>query len=240
MDTGTSLLELQEVDLAITRAQKRLDEMPEKRAILEARKKQREVGALHAKALELVSRLEREVAKSEDESASITDKITSEQQKIMSGEITNPKELQHITREMDALKRRRDKLEIDEVAQLERVDKAKGQVAKVEQALEQLKAKEEQFIAEFKDKGGQLQSEIEQMTVRRTRLAGSLPPELLSRYETLREAKQGMGVGKLDGARCTACRIELPAERVKELETGGPIATCPNCRRMLVIAFPEE
>jgi hypothetical protein len=239
MDVAGALLELQETDLAIMRATKRLDQMPEKRAILEVRAKRREIMALRAKAEGLRARLERDVARSEDECSQISDKITAEQGKIMSGDITNPKELQHITREMDALKRRRDKIEVDEVAVMERVEKAAGQVAKVDQALDQLDKKEAEFTERFKEKGGQLQSDIERMKVERAQAAASLPADVLVRYEKVREAKQGVAVGRLDKDTCSACHMELPMERVQELRGGPVVGSCPACRRMLVIVVDE-
>lgn len=239
MDVAGALLQLQETDLAIMRATKRLDEMPEKRAILEVRAKRREITALRAKAEGLRARLERDVARSEDECSQISEKILAEQFKIMSGDITNPKELQHITREMDALKRRRDKIEVDEVALMERVEKAAGQVGKVDQALAQLDKKEVDFTGRFKDKGGQLQSDIERMKGEREQIAASLPADILTRYEKVRLAKQGVAVGRLDKDACSACHMELPMERVQELRAGPVVGSCPACRRMLVIMVDE-
>ncbi len=240
MDASGALLQLQETDLAIMRSLKRLDEMPEKRAILEARKKRREVETLRAKADGLRVRFERDVARTDDECAQITAKIVQEQNKIMSGDITNPKELQHITRELDALKRRRDKLEIEEVALMERVERAKGQVVKIDQALEQLTVKEAHLTEEFKSKGGRLQTEIETMKTERARIAASLPQDVAQKYETVKDAKHGVGVGRLERGTCSACRMELPAERVEELLAGPAVGMCPVCRRMLVIPTSGE
>lgn len=239
MDSGAVLLDLQETDLAILRAEKRLDELPEKRAILESRKKQSEVRELRGKAEELVSRLSHAVSKNEDECAMLTEKIDHEQAKLMSGDVTNPKEVQHISREMDALKRRKDKLEMEQIELMERVEKAKGQVDKVDAALGQLSAKEAAVTDAFRAKGGELQTEIEALKAHRTEIAATLAADLLDRYERLRGSKNGVGVGRLDGAMCTACRVDLPAERLGELESGPDIAECPNCKRMLVVRVQE-
>ncbi|MGA1774965.1 MAG: C4-type zinc ribbon domain-containing protein [Nitriliruptoraceae bacterium] len=34
---------------------------------------------------------------------------------------------------------------------------------------------------------------------------------------------------------CTACRITFPRSDLNALLTGPPLASCPNCRRLLVI-----
>lgn len=239
-DTGEVLLQLQQNDLAVMRSMKRLDEMPEKRSILEVRSKRREIEALKAKADSLRARLERDIARNDDERAQLSAKITQEQNKIMSGDVTNPKELQYITRELDALKRRLDKLEVEGVALMERLEKAKGQIAKIDQALEQLSAKEAHFTEKFLEKGGQLQAEIEMMKSERVHIVASLPSDVVEKYEAVRAAKHGVGVGRLEHGTCSACRMELPAERVEELLVGPAVSTCPMCKRMLVISTSEQ
>ncbi len=235
MERTQALLELQDVDLEILRTEKRLDEMPEKRSILETRKKTREVTELRAKAEVLVSRLGQAVSKHEDECSMLDTKIAEEQAKLMSGDVTNPKEVVHITREMDALKRRKDKLEMEEIDLMERVEKARGQVEKVDAALGQLAAKESALTDQFKSKGSEMMAEIEALKKRRDQLVGIVDAKTLETYESLRASKSGVGVGRLDGAMCTACRMDLPAERVAALKSGPDIATCPQCRRLIVV-----
>jgi predicted nucleic acid-binding Zn-ribbon protein len=235
MDQAATLLKIQELDLETRRDEKLLDEMPEKKAILETRAKTREIQALHAKAEELVARLGREVTRNEDETTSVSEKIEAEQARVMSGDITNAKEIQHLTREIDSLKRRREKLEMEQLTLLERVEKAKGQVAKVETGLKHLEVREAELVEEFQAKGGALQTGVEAASSERDTLAKGLDAELLAQYEGFRQAKGGVGVGLLKGDACTACRMELPAERVEELRSGPRIATCPQCRRLIVV-----
>lgn len=240
MDQGAALLDLQETDLSILRAEKRLDEMPEKRAILETRKKIREVQQLRVSAQELVGRLQREVTRHEDDCSTVSEKLSAEQAKFMSGEVKNPKELTHISREMDALKRRLDKLEMEEIALMERVEKAKGQIDKVDGALKQLAAKEAAVISTFKSQGSELTKEIEKLKSHRETVLPGIDADLLAKYESSRESKGGIGVGRLDGDKCTACHMDLPGERVAALRSGPPVSTCPGCRRLIVITHEES
>lgn len=239
MTSGETLLAIQEADLEIRRATKQLDELPVKGEIIATRKKAREVEALRAKAEELVARLDRAMARNEDETATLCAKIESEQQKVMSGDITNPKEVQHITREMDSLRRRTEKLEMEDLALMERAEKARGQIAKIDAALQTLAAKEKDLTVQFQAQGGELQGALAVSTARREKLAGALDSELLARYEKVREAKHGIGAAHLMGIVCSACRMELPAERVDELKNGPEIGKCPACQRLLVILPPE-
>lgn len=240
MEQPAALLALQSCDLEIRRAAKLLDEMPEKRAILEARHKAEEVRQLKTKAEELVHRLERAMAANTDEVSGLDEKIASVQATLDGGQVTNPKEVHNLSREMDALRRRKDKLDNDTLALMERAEKARDQVSKVEHALERLSARESELIAEYRKKGGEVQSTLQNQKSLRAELAASLGDELLGRYETAANAKGGIGAARLLDVACSACRVELPAERVSELRAGSDIGICPNCRRLLVVRGADE
>lgn len=234
-DVGLILVRLQDLDSGIMRLRKRLDEMPEMHAVVQTRAKKRQVESLKTKAKELLSRLEREVARVDDECSGLSGKIDAEQRKIMSGDVTNPKELFNITREMDALKRRREKLEMEQVSLMERAEKARQQLDQVQAALQKLESKEAELIEVFKKVGGELQADIAAQLQERDRTLAELPEELGARYEALREAKDQLALGQLQGDTCTACRMSLPADAVRVLLAGPAVGVCPACRRMLVV-----
>ncbi len=238
MSEATNLLELQSVDLEIIRATKRLDELPEKSVILEARAKQREANALHTKAEVLVRKLESEVKARQDELALLKDKIDSEQRKVM--ETTDHRAVQSITREMDGLRRRCDKLEMESLQYMERVEKAQAQVAAIAEHVGKLQEREAAYVARYQQVGGGIQKEIATLERKRKKLAAGVDPTLLARYESVRDSRGGIGVGELDGVMCTACRMELPAERIKELLEGDQVGTCPHCRRIIVVHKDAE
>ena len=65
-------------------------------------------------------------------------------------------------------------------------------------------------------------------------------PQLLAQYEAARESKGGVGVGRLDGDSCSACRMSLPAERISELAAGPDVGVCPHCHRLIVVRAGDE
>lgn len=238
MSEAASLLELQDLDLEILRSKKRLEELPEKRAILEVRAKQREVTELRSKAELLVNKLGHDLKAHQDEIAGLSEKISAEQAKVM--ETSDHRAVQSITREMDGLKRRQDKVEMESLQLMERIDKAKGQSDTIDAALAQLAEREKALVQKFQSVGGALQNDIASLERARTDAAKALDATLLGTYEAARESKGGVGVGRLDGDTCSACRMALPAERVSALESGPDIATCPQCRRLIVVRTGEE
>ncbi|HEY5541132.1 MAG TPA: hypothetical protein VIL41_06745 [Coriobacteriia bacterium] len=233
MTQAGSLLELQALDLEILRSHKKLEELPEKHAILQARAKLRDVTALRGKADLLVAKLHSDLKAHQDEIEMLTAKIDVEQAKVMA--TTDHRAVTSITREMDGLKRRQDKLEMESLQLMERIDKATAQTATINDALVQLAEKEAALVAQFRQVGGALQAHIAETEGKRAEVSKSLPAELIKRYEAARESKGGVGVGELEGDACTACRMVLPAERVRELASGPAIGICPQCRRLIVV-----
>ncbi len=235
MTDGEVLLALTEQDLAIARAEKALDELPEKLAVLQLRKRLREIEVVRERAAAYCRKTEALIARANDEATTLQNKIDVEQAKVLSGDISNPKELQNLTREMDALKRRKDAVEFEELGLMEKSESGSAQLAKVDAALAEGVAKEQALIAEFKSKGGELQTEIGHMREARERLAAQLAPALGSQYEALRGSKHGIAAGELKGGLCSACRTQIPSHEVQAIMAGPEIAECPNCKRLLIV-----
>lgn len=237
-DDPANLLALQEADIEILKARTRLKELPEKEQILAVRTKIKEVSALLAKAAELTRRLEADLKARQDEQAMITDKLSAEQTKVM--QTSDHRQITALTREMDGLKRRADKLEMESMQLLERIEKATAQRRTIEGHLSKLTEQDAVLVAAYQAAGARINTEVTALMAERARLAASVDASLLSRYESVRESKGGVAVGRLDGTSCTACRMDLPSERVRELRDGPDVGVCPQCRRLIVVRRAED
>lgn len=234
MDMVHALLEIQEHDLAIARLEKELDEMPEKRAILAARSKLAEIEKLKGRWDAAVHAVDTASKAVEDQIAGITAKMDSEQAKLVSGEITNPKELQAVSRELDSLRRRKESLESDLLEQMDKREGGAQQVAKIDAALQEGHRREAELTERFKAHGSDILRGIEKEKQARTALAAVMDQGIMQRYEQARE-RHGSGVGVLAQGRCSACRVGLPSMKIAALEAGPDIGTCPSCARVLIV-----
>lgn len=235
MDLARTLIELQEHDLAIVRLNKQLDEMPEKVAILQARSRIAEIGSLKSRTEAVLKTIDAAIKRHEDEIAVVGAKIDAEQAKLLSGAVVVPKELQAISLELDALKRRLDGLENDLMAQLQRREAAIAQVTKVDSAVAAGVAKEAELTERFKHRGGDIIAAIERENAAREQLLAAIPGDLRRRYDTVRAQKHGIAVGVLSDGMCSACRVGLPTSRVHALLEGPDVGTCPSCQRILIV-----
>ena len=235
MTESEALIALMEQDRALERAAKALDELPEKRAILKLRHRLKEIEVVAEKAREYLKTANAMVSRAADEVSLVDENIEAEQAKVLSGAVTDPKELRNLTREIDALVRRKDALEREEIALMEKAEAGEAQAARVEATIAAGQVKEKELIASFKTHGGEMQTEIARLKAGREAIAAQLDGQLLARYEALRESKRGVAVGVLQGALCSACRTEIPSGQRQMLEAGPEIGECPNCKRMIVV-----
>ncbi len=56
-----------------------------------------------------------------------------------------------------------------------------------------------------------------------------IEPTYLSQYETLRNAREGVGMASIIGSACGGCYSQLPPQIVIEIKENKQIITCPGC-----------
>ncbi|MBC7266418.1 MAG: hypothetical protein H5T75_05530 [Coriobacteriia bacterium] len=237
-EQAARLYELGETDLLIGRLSKELDELPVKTELLQLRRKEKELQALLEKADAFVSSAARDVKRLEDDLAQIEARIAAAKKQAQAA-IGNHKEIQNLLMEAESLSRQKDKKEGELLEAMERSEAGQAKRSEIEALLAKAQEREARLVERYRAEGGDLQQRIAAAEARRRSLAASLDPALLRRYEDLRQAKHGIGVGRFEDGRCSVCRIDLPADKVEALVSGGPIGQCSNCHRLLVVEIAE-
>jgi predicted nucleic acid-binding Zn-ribbon protein len=171
----------------------------------------------------------------EDSIAGVKSKMDSEQAKLVSGQIVNPKELQAVSRELDSLRRRVEQLESEELVEMQKREDGLAQAARIDAALTEGARREAELTERFKVRGSDILARIDTERRARAALAGLLPTGMRGRYEALRERWNGTAVGTLADGMCSACRVGLPSTKVQALLEGPDWADCPNCGRILIV-----
>lgn len=233
METSSAFAQMQQLDLEIARASKRLEELPEKREILTIRNKRKDVLEKQEQVDELAKMVARELTAISDEVGRIDERLAEEQRKLDTG--VDHRMVSAITKEMEGLLRRKDKIEFGSKAVLERQAKVAEVAEQVKAALATLDAKEADAIGRFREIGGELQTTIHGLGQERDAIATKINNEMLCAYEEACLAHGGLGVAILEGNHCSVCRVELsPAQRELIIEREG-LAHCPSCHRIMVL-----
>ena len=71
--------------------------------------------------------------------------------------------------------------------------------------------------------------EQEKLESNRNILYKDIEPTYLSQYETLRNAREGVGMASIIGSACGGCYSQLPPQIVIEIKENKQIITCPSC-----------
>ena len=234
-DDLAALQALQEADDAVRRLEHQLAGLAEQRAVeaLEARER-----ALVAEEDEAAARRDavaREQRQVEGEIDALTRRRDEERARLFDGSLTQMREIQAAEAEVASTERRRGEHEDQLLEVMERAEAVAAELAALGAARTDLAAELVAAGAARDDAAGELTDRIAAARAAREPIAARLPGELLARYETAAARGQGTGVGVLRDEACTACRITFPRSDLNALLTGPPLATCPNCRRLLVI-----
>ena len=230
------LLDLQRVDSGIDRLNQRKADLPEQRELDELNEQPSVLAVSNDEAQACLDSVAREQTKLETEIQQIDDKVTHEQGRLYSGEVSNPKELSNIQAELDALRRRKSYLEDEELEVMERREGVEKEHGDLFAAMADLDSKIADATQRRDHASVEISEELTRLAAERAQLVPTIHPEVLALYEDIRARRGGIAVGALVDGTCRACGLPLsPMQRDEIKRSNEPIIRCENCRRLLVI-----
>jgi predicted nucleic acid-binding Zn-ribbon protein len=144
--------------------------------------------------------------------------------------------LQEIEGIREAIKKQEDEL-LDIMV---KTDVLKVQLKKTEEQLKKSRAEQSRKKQQIEADLDRYMQEIEAQKAARIELVAAIKPEVLSNYDKLREAKNGLAVVITKNELCMGCNMKIPPQSYNLVITSNEIIYCPNCRRMLYIASEPE
>ncbi len=158
--------------------------------------------------------------------------------RMYSGKVTAPKELDAMSHEIEMLKRNRDKLETRELELMDEQSAAHQEETAARAALEESQKILDTVLASFAEQKKTLESEL--AAIRKTRdpqtaKMTEVDFSLLRKYENLRTKIGYNAVCKVEGLKCSVCNVQVPDHALKEVKAGDAMVTCESCGRILVI-----
>jgi predicted nucleic acid-binding Zn-ribbon protein len=178
----------------------------------------------------------REQTKAEQDVDQVRQRAVRDQQRLDSGAVTSPKDLENLQREIASLAKRQGDLEDVVLEVMERRESAQERVAELTERVGALQGKLDDATARRDAAVEELDAEAASVTKEREVVAGSVPDDLLKLYDKLREQQGGVGAAKLYQRSCQGCRQELAITELGEIRAAAPdtVVRCENCRRILV------
>jgi len=177
--------------------------------------------------------IDRRAAKAlDDENQTISAKIKEHEERLYSGKVRNPRELQDLQADIESLKRQRGDLDEKQLAAMDVVEIAEKKEAVAREALaavEAARAEEQRDL--LRDKGA-LDALIAKSEGEREAALISVNTEDRLTYDKLRKQKRTAVALLADGS-CSACGVAPSSSRIQAARAGGELVRCGNCDRIL-------
>jgi predicted nucleic acid-binding Zn-ribbon protein len=230
------LLELADIDAELTRNEHRRRGLPEHAELDRLETKdaslQDSIAALTAQN----SDLRREQAKAEADVEQVRARIDRDRQRLDSGMVNSPRELENLQSEVQSLHRRQSDLEEVVLDVMERLETAQSALTQATAEREQLAASLADVTAARDTALAELGEQSVKAIDRRVEVVASIPASLLDLYDKLRAQHGGVGAAALRQRRCQGCNLALNTVDVNAMRAApeDEVLRCEECRRILV------
>ena len=227
---AASLYQLQQLDLELERViaeQQALESTLQGDSVL---KKLRAEHTIAQQQLQLGLQAQKEAEWALEE---LDRRLHTQEQRMYSGVVTNPKELYALQQEVQHLRaqqNRQEELALEVILTTESLQEAANNKA---EALQQAQVKWEETNAACIKRRDQLDMKRQELMAKREQFVSTIDALLLNRYEALKRTKQGRAVSKVDQNSCQWCRVILTPSELQRVRTGTDLQMCSNCGRIL-------
>ncbi len=229
------ILELQELDTAIDRLERRRERLDVGEDLSAARKEMEEAEARLGELRLGLDAVARESSRLEHDIDSMGDKLAAEEKRMYDGSIANAKELEALQHEIAALRERRSRAEDDLLEQLERREDLEARAAGADADVVATRARVDAMGGETARELEEIGAELASRRTERGALTPELDEDLLELYEDLRAQKKGVGAAALIDGVCQGCHEKLSAMAIDKLKRTDGVRRCEYCRRILIL-----
>ena len=230
------LLDLQALDST-------LDRLAHKRRTLPALAEiQRRDDLVAAKASDLVmaetlvSDLQKQLDKAEADIEQVRVRKARDEERLASGAITQPKQLEEMQHEVETLTKRQSDLEDAELEVMERMEEAQAALDVLTSERAEHDAARIAAVEERDREWAAIDAETATVAEDRAKVAGEIPADLLALYDKIRAAEGGIGAGAIERGRCGGCHLDLMNNEKAAFRDAPPdeVLRHEECRRILV------
>ncbi|MBT2676152.1 hypothetical protein J7E95_36285 [Streptomyces sp. ISL-14] len=230
------LLDVQALDVRLQQLAHKRKSLPEHAEIETLSKGHTQLRDLLVAAQTEESDCAREQTKAEQDVDQVRQRAARDQQRLDSGAITSPKDLENLQHEIASLAKRQGDLEDIVLEVMERRESAQERVAELTERVGSVQSKIDDATARRDAAFEEIDGEVASVTKEREVVAAAVPADLLKLYDKLRQQQGGVGAARLYQRTCQGCRQELAITELSEIRAAAPdtVVRCENCRRILV------
>jgi uncharacterized protein len=230
MSASLNLYRLQELDNHLDQINDRLNEI--EKALSDDRQIR--------KARKVVEKTEEEVKKITIALHQIEDKVEDQRLKrkttqasLFSGKIKNPKDLQDLQMESEALKRYIAQLEDKQLEIMITKEEDELELEQAKKELQQALGTTAEENASMLGEKTKLEEDLERFKKEKEAVLGAISQENLELYNRLRKLKRGTAVASITDGGCSVCGQALTPGDIQSVRSSTSLVFCPSCGRIL-------
>ena len=233
MSDAVKMYELQRVDSTWKKVARRLQQLQELLGeSAELRAARQQVAQSQAELQEWSAKQKN----AELEDKALAERITATEQKLMSGTVRNPKELDSLQQNLEALRRQREMVAEQGVQAMGQVETLTARLEGEQAALASIESGWSGDQNGLREEETKLKHNGMLLKRKREQLVAGMNETLRERYETMRKRKAGVAIAVVQNGICSACHVTLPTGVVNGLRSSPSLVLCPSCGRYLVAA----
>jgi predicted nucleic acid-binding Zn-ribbon protein len=160
-------------------------------------------------------------------------RLKAQEQRLYSGTISNPKELNALQQEIQHLRLQQSHQEEVTLEAMDAVETSQEKAQRTEQALHEEEEAWTRQSTTLLTRRDQLATRRQELELKREQLATKLDSDLLNRYDRIRRTRQGKAVSKVEQGSCQWCRVILTPRELQHVRISTELQTCSNCGRIL-------
>ncbi len=163
----------------------------------------------------------------------LTRRLGAQEQRLYSGMVSNPKELNALQQEIQHLRTQQGRQEDTYLEVMEATELLQEESRRKAETLQQAEEAWTRESATMLARRDQLEVRKQELQARRTQMLTSIDAGFISRYEAMRRAKQGRAISKVEQNSCQWCRVILTPSELQRVRISSQLQTCTNCGRIL-------
>jgi len=223
------LIELQKIDQEIFNIKRDLEMMPEQIAAFDAAVKEKE--SIFKSGEDKVKKLTLKRKEKEGQLGTKEEGIKKQQNQLFA--VKTNQEYSALQKEIDSQKADKSVLEEEILILFDELEKADKEVIVQKGAFQQEKAKIEGEKKALQDKKSAMEQEVKKYETERLGYSGNVDKDVLSKYERILKARDGLAIVPVVGDSCGGCNMNLPPQVVNEARLKTGLVICGNCSRIL-------
>jgi predicted nucleic acid-binding Zn-ribbon protein len=166
------------------------------------------------------------------ELSSLNSKAKRSEDRLYSGLVKNPKELEDLQHEIESLSRRRSIIEDELLEVMIMVDEAEDENAQAVEAVDKIQSEWEQDQENLRQEQATLIENINELSDLRNQQLEIISAESLAAYENAIRRAGTTAVVLLKNNMCQGCQVRVPENLVKTVAE-GKLVYCDSCGRIL-------